>query len=411
MSDDANQPGCVVTLVHGTFARQAAWTQPGSKLRDALTKHLGGKEIVGFERFNWSGDNNHSARLQAGNELRQQLRETVRKHPKAKHFIVAHSHGGNVTLYALRDKQLRTTICGVVCIGTPFITCRERSFTATLHLLSTLITLLAALLPGLLGGGTLAIITTITSHVYVDETGAWFKGILIGVGALMFFGGYSVMIYVSLIKRQLQANVHSRLTTWASRHCAATMQRLHLPQLEQLPVLCVIARRDEAFFGLGSLTILASVPFKVWSLRVYIALWLIGWIISALTLWNSDDALYGRRSFFWQPPQNHPYLQPVDWLVFLFFACSRVVETIAPLLLLHLTALVLVPKVMRAHTLGFGKETVTDNLFARITVSSILLEGWETMRCVPKGTGLRHSRLYEDDSVLSSIGEWIRRHQ
>jgi hypothetical protein len=42
------------------------------------------------------------------------LRDQV---PSAKHFIIAHSHGGNVALYAAE----RTQVDGIVCLATPFI--------------------------------------------------------------------------------------------------------------------------------------------------------------------------------------------------------------------------------------------------------------------------------------------------
>lgn len=48
------------------------------------------------------------------------------KYPSQDHFIVAHSHGGNVVLYALRDQTVADSVRGVVCLSTPFIHCRER---------------------------------------------------------------------------------------------------------------------------------------------------------------------------------------------------------------------------------------------------------------------------------------------
>ena len=55
----------------------------------------------------------------------------------AHHGIVAHSHGGNVALYALRDVALRRKIDGVVTLGTPFIHCRPRPLEGPLKLLES----------------------------------------------------------------------------------------------------------------------------------------------------------------------------------------------------------------------------------------------------------------------------------
>ncbi len=54
----------VVTLVHGTWAPQAAWTQRDSFFRRQL--ETGINDTVAFERFSWSGENTHAARIAAG---------------------------------------------------------------------------------------------------------------------------------------------------------------------------------------------------------------------------------------------------------------------------------------------------------------------------------------------------------
>src|SRR5688572_33060066 len=51
-------PATVVTLVHGTWSRQAAWTLPGSPLRRTLS-HAAAEPVV-FQRFAWSGRNSIS---------------------------------------------------------------------------------------------------------------------------------------------------------------------------------------------------------------------------------------------------------------------------------------------------------------------------------------------------------------
>jgi hypothetical protein len=55
------------------------------------------------------------------------LAAVTNTHPLARHFVVAHSHGGNIALYALNDAQLARKIQGVVCLSTPFMNVRERN--------------------------------------------------------------------------------------------------------------------------------------------------------------------------------------------------------------------------------------------------------------------------------------------
>ena len=123
--DRVNAPTFLLVLIHGTFDKTASWIKPGSGFRELVRSSIGNN--VDFDSsFAWSGRNTHDARLQAGSELCHHLTELVRKNRTARIFLIGHSHGGNVALYALRDNAfLRRNIYGVVTIGTPFF-CRER---------------------------------------------------------------------------------------------------------------------------------------------------------------------------------------------------------------------------------------------------------------------------------------------
>ncbi|WP_139031404.1 hypothetical protein [Bradyrhizobium sp. ORS 375] len=123
----------VITFVHGTWGRgvlrpsgDAPWTTDGSSLcrlfRDRFELN------VKFRRFRWSGRNSHTARMGASEKLREFLWQGLNDHPGAVHIVVAHSHGGNVTLMSLGDcSSLRERINGVVCLATPFILAQDRN--------------------------------------------------------------------------------------------------------------------------------------------------------------------------------------------------------------------------------------------------------------------------------------------
>ena len=123
----------VVTLVHGTFARHAPWMQdtPKKVEEGALCSALRGIEGTAIRRFCWSGGNSHSARLQAGDDLALYLSQLRMEFPDAQHFVIAHSHGGNVAMYAMEAKlsdgeKHGDGIAGVITLATPFITLRKR---------------------------------------------------------------------------------------------------------------------------------------------------------------------------------------------------------------------------------------------------------------------------------------------
>jgi hypothetical protein len=128
----------VITLVHGTWADTKGWVAPGSLLRRELERGLadertsapparGGGSVV-FRAFAWTGANTHAARTEAGAGLARFIRDGHAQYPLARHFVIAHSHGGNVALYAMRDRAARAVVAGIVTLATPFIYTRRRRF-------------------------------------------------------------------------------------------------------------------------------------------------------------------------------------------------------------------------------------------------------------------------------------------
>lgn len=117
------QPDAVVSLVHGTYAKDAVWIQEGSALFAALKNGFGERLLI--KPFRWSGENSIYARTRAAAELADHIRELSSQHPQAHQYIIAHSHGGNVALYC--QKYLRPgSISGVACISTPFFQAKAR---------------------------------------------------------------------------------------------------------------------------------------------------------------------------------------------------------------------------------------------------------------------------------------------
>jgi hypothetical protein len=112
-------PHIVVTLVHGTWARHAAWTLPSSRLCRTLCKEAQGP--VRFERFLWSGWNTVTSRHRAVTRLIAQLAASQTRWPHARHFVIGHSHGGNIAFQAMRERSVAERIAGLACLSTPFL--------------------------------------------------------------------------------------------------------------------------------------------------------------------------------------------------------------------------------------------------------------------------------------------------
>ncbi|WP_341538470.1 hypothetical protein [Streptacidiphilus pinicola] len=120
-----NGPDAIVTLVPGTWAGKAAWTQADSPLSRALT--AAGCEVAPFE---WSHSNSFRARMRAAVRLADQIQGRIKENPDARQWIVAHSHGGNVALHAVRLLRRTCTDAprvSTVTLATPFIHVRRRA--------------------------------------------------------------------------------------------------------------------------------------------------------------------------------------------------------------------------------------------------------------------------------------------
>src|SRR5215510_919879 len=100
---DAADTQYVITLIHGTWARKSTWIRSRSILWQALHSRFG--KQVKICRTVWSGRNSPLARREAAARLRKKLALRLQNHDSARHYIICHSHGGDVALRALADES------------------------------------------------------------------------------------------------------------------------------------------------------------------------------------------------------------------------------------------------------------------------------------------------------------------
>lgn len=117
------KPPFVFTLIHGTFSPKAAWIRTDSLMWRFLESRFPGCLITAPK---WPGINTHRGRLKASDDIVQVLLQQHQEHPDAKHFIIAHSHGGTIALHACENERVRSSLSGVITLGTPFIHSRRR---------------------------------------------------------------------------------------------------------------------------------------------------------------------------------------------------------------------------------------------------------------------------------------------
>lgn len=106
-----------VHLVHGTFEPDALWTHAGSAMRHAI-EGIGHTAKVKVVRFAWTGRNTVTARKEAAKALAQKLEDS----PCNRHYVVAHSHGGNIVRELSHAfPAIARKVRGVCLLSPPFI--------------------------------------------------------------------------------------------------------------------------------------------------------------------------------------------------------------------------------------------------------------------------------------------------
>ena len=133
------------TLIHGTFSAKADWIHETDELnaqgfRALMKRRFANKEIQFDVPPAWGNqglvplkDLTNKARLEGAEQLKDHIKRDTEKQ---KHFMIAHSHGGNVAMYALQDKSVSEKIDGLICLATPFLYPRLRPLSVTALTLS-----------------------------------------------------------------------------------------------------------------------------------------------------------------------------------------------------------------------------------------------------------------------------------
>lgn len=106
-------PASMTVLIHGTFAKNQAWYQPGGDFHEYLRSQVYPDLYSNpNDLFRWSGGYSDGARRQAARELD----DWCAAHPAGVRRFVAHSHGANVVNLAL---QRGVDACTVIHLSPP----------------------------------------------------------------------------------------------------------------------------------------------------------------------------------------------------------------------------------------------------------------------------------------------------
>ena len=375
------KPAFIITLVHGTFAPKADWiTKEDAILRTALNQAFAGQ--ITCRSFNWCGGNSHPRRLRAAKELADDQVKSHSDYPNTPHFIIAHSHGGNLALYSMADA--RHSPAGIITMGTPFFKCEPRDLAGSTKILR-------------FGFAYLSLLLSIPLVLLLIFLGMWLgshlpEGWRTTLGVI---GGlYLVFLPIALACRFFQS--FPKIAARMALHQEGIVTKLRLPPTT-VPMLCFHVKRDEAGWWLRTTQKISDMPYHVWNRGT--AVWLFAAFVMA-GLWSTQQS--------WTKTISTEEASYVLFSTLLSAAIGVI------MLGLYWQLLMLVfPRIIRSHGLAFGGEGFRDNWLVRIGTSLAPTEGseWVTERpkeAPVKTKGLRHSWMYEDHDVAAEIVTWIR---
>lgn len=390
----------LVTLVHGTFARGTAWTQEGSRLRrqiaEGIPDHAG--EVV-FDTFEWSGHNTHKARVKAGYELAAHIQQLRKSFPYTRHFIVAHSHGGNIALLAHKHLPLDWHALGVATLGTPFVYARLQDDMVGKSL-DQLMDEAAQHSDNISGifGWVVGIASAITADGLLENTS--FDEFYWAIGS-----GVAAGLFASVLFSYLFPYV-ARAWHWlGGRRAAAKLA--NAVRFEPMPnthVLSFIYPGDEARLLLDTLEITTALPSRAIRWIRSTASFGFGALFLGLIVFGFATAIAEEFMTFDRDAMG-------DWIAewFAFIVTSTLIVWLV------LVSARYVLSFLRGHPWGFGWERPSIHAHVEIGVEpsaelpatkSYLHEEVPYAASAAR-SGMRHVGLYEDPRILAALAYWM----
>jgi predicted alpha/beta hydrolase family esterase len=361
--------------------------------------------------FRWSGSNSFSCRSAAATGLSAYLQRGIEDNPFSKQVVIAHSHGGNVVLYALRDPKIRERIDGVVCISTPFIVALPRHFGAMPHVqamsvrFAFFLFLAAAICMRLPYFQNLNFDNVRIAH--------WLVFIVVYITTVFLVSPFETVIG-SFMRKQKAKVVHD----------------LAICPVDDLRLLVVRSTADEASSALTAAQFVGWLATSCWT-ALSTMFGLLDLIETPAVNWSKR-----RKTFLWasiviffvgywrviyetrlNPGEKHNLL----WLLFLTACFGVAVATVLPFITRWVVqTVVLIPNILIG--LLFAPLYVILSIFSlpfspvlafalwslQITVEPTPAGACRVVQISPsKSSGLRHSSPYSDPSAVQEIVNWI----
>lgn len=371
-----------ITLIHGTFAKDAPWTLKNSAFCNQLRLNLGDDILI--NEFHWSGENSHQSRISASLALAEKLKQQTIDHPKDKKIILAHSHGGNIAMYALREissGDIALEEFELITMATPFLHPTKGKLIDNLEPYLHLIPLSALAVLSLFWIFILMILIIVfyqDKHLYIYIVGL--------TGLFILLGNY---VFVPYFKKHLKRKFDLLPDVIDKLIDKISVEKLN----DDLSMLVVIDRWDEIRLFFGGLS---SIWGVIHSLHVDLAIFT-----------RYSNKLFLLCLFLSALLSKINFNLPVDWLLY-FCGILLFFWILFPgISLLFSFSLYF----FRSNIFVLGRESIYEQLFIPIktAIKPIGFKKIDLIQYNLKRKGLLKHSIYIYDEVIYDICNWIKR--
>lgn len=440
-------------LLHGTFAPESEWKNPGSFFRNSLSNEmqlLGHK--VEFHEVKWSGGNSDSGRSAAVNSAIKKIENIEINDPKDESiFVFGHSHGGNIAREVVRYADaMKHPIAGVITFNTPFFYFLKRDFPGVFRNFSSLVVLLIALagfaliFPLIINGVyetyleasrcTAGVISKKENSTCYIELG-WRVAIIIvqlGVLGTIFFLALKLSKFISGVTDNAISYIYNR-------HFLEVFERKVKTRF-----LIFNTGGDEIYNGLSLLSGIFNIPFFIMH-RLLALIYFLFWVFFGYRYTFTNAKCWVQSAVTFEPEHTSPTMDVIlaPFLDFIFYlpcggsavlsvqygSMFKVLEyvlysAIFGIFILIVTYILLftigaIANVLFGY-LAFGTRTVGTGFRQRLLSSlsyvfqrrgiDIVPLDVERIEFIDMGLSsafLNHSALYNNIELIKTIGNWV----
>jgi hypothetical protein len=317
--------------------------------------------------------------------------------------VVAHSHGGGVVLYSLRNQSVKKNLTGLICLSTPFLTSKKRQWTRLTHLGRVPLVIATSLaMFGLLVLGLCTLVGVIVGII----------GICLGWSGDAMLDTFSVWLFLAFILTfllllpvlamsikksfpiDLKFITNQKMVTFAKKQTAEGLRKIQIPKNIKTRVFAVTVTGDEALYWLKTLLSFADAPF--WFFSVAWTIFTVS-LVAVVPLWFI---------FFYTGIQDWPIYGVVVGCAL----AAAFLGVVSPALTFTLFPIILwLSVLLRSTPLATGEKPGWSSFFVKLIVQKNpeVKNFSHHHLTMSLGKVLRHSAVYEDPRTFKLISDWI----